>query len=109
MRDGDQTHVESECIVEVTDHFMCRHLSPSAKGLGRELLRAEQKFVTASRIAEGLHARTKPLSTADEILFFQDAPVMQFVACRQVGNSSDRYFVFIRDAPACPGCFVEIA
>src|SRR3954462_11150230 len=44
-----------------------------------------------------------------EILFFQDAAVVQFVACNGVRDGADAYFVLVGDAVAHPGLLVQVA
>jgi len=43
-----------------------------------------------------------------EILFFQDAAVVEFVAGGDIAESADGYFLLVGDAAAGPGLLVEI-
>src|SRR5215472_13211578 len=47
-------------------------------------------------------------STAGEILCFEDAAVVDLMACDRVGNRADADFVVVGDAAAGPGCLVKI-
>src|SRR5437764_13061032 len=78
-----------------------QHNAPLAEGCSRGY---------HARFARGADDCVRPYVRlfGREILFFQDAAMMEFVASGDIGESADGYFLLVGDAAAGPGLLVEV-